>query len=104
MALEIHPHHPSFVPPSREVFAYQRRQRLRRWSIVVALAMFLAVTSSSVIVDISDHSAVWSQWVISGAAAIAAIHAVLIERPRLHSWLLQRRFNQPSYEGKTDAR
>ena len=103
MAPEIHPHHPSFLPPSREVLAYQRRQRLGRWSIVVALAMFLAVTASSVIVDVSDHSAAWSQWVILGATAIAVIYAALIERLRLHAWLLQRQFSQPSYYGKTDT-
>jgi len=104
MALEIRPHHPSFVPPSGEVFAYQRRQRVGRWSLVVNLTTLLAVTCSSVIVDISDHSAVWSQWVVSGAAAIAAIYAALIERPGIHGWLLQRQFNRPSYQGKTDAR
>lgn len=104
MALEIYPHHPSFLPPSQEVLAHQRRQRVRRWSIVVNLTTLLGVTTSSVIVDVSDQSAAWSQWVVSGAAAIAAIHAALIQQPRLQGWLLQRQFNRPSYRGKTDAR
>jgi len=104
MSLEIHRDHPPFLLPSHEVLAYQRRQRLKRWSIVINVTTLLVVTSSSVVLDIRDQSAAWSQWVVSGAAAIAAIYAALIERPRLHAWLLQRQFNQSSYYGKNDAR
>jgi hypothetical protein len=104
MTLEIRPHHPSFLPPSREVVAYQRQQRLRRWSIIINLMTFLVVTVPSVIIDFNDQSAAWSQWVVSGAAVTAAIYAAVIERSRLRGWLLQRQFNRPSYQCNTNAR
>ena len=102
MAPEVRP--TPFPPQSREVMAYQRRQRLARWSIVVNLATFLGVASSSVIIDVLDQSEMWSPWVVLVAAVIAAMYVAVIERHRVRARRLQRQFDRLNNRGRHDAR
>jgi hypothetical protein len=77
---------------------------MARWAILANLTTFLGIASSSVIIDVLDQSGAWSQWVVSGAAVIAAIYVAWIERPRVRGWFLQLQFKRPSDRGKMDAR
>jgi hypothetical protein len=69
-----------------------------------SLATFVGIAASSVTIDVTDQSAAWAQWVVAGAAAIAAIFAAVIERPWIHGWLLQRQFDRPAYQRNRDTR